>query len=344
MKKLLIYLTAACCTFAGCSKETAVSGCKTDENTGEGLVPVTVTLSGIPTRAGDSESTVNSLQVVLYRAVNDELIYESYYDFDPEEMKGTIYVNSGKEAERYLIAAYANQETLTEAKHADDWSLFSEEAQGDFQMYGEWRGKREELKDEVSISLKRQCSKVSVKKVSLDWTNSANYHKSFKLKAMYLMDTQGVLQNVSALTQEVKTANPWLNMNGNVLDKQDTRLYKEISPIELTSEKAYDNDQVFYAYISDLSNYNISSNWEECGTRLVLEAEFDNKTCYYAVPLRKSGIEGTYRNIHFIFENIVITKPGADSPFGIPATESPVDIRFSIASWDEINHGTVTLK
>jgi hypothetical protein len=211
-------------------------------------------------------------------------------------------------------------------------------------MYGEWRGKREELKDEVSISLKRQCSKVSVKKVSLDWTNSANYHKSFKLKAMYLMDTQGVLQNVSALTQEVKTANPWLNMNGNVLDKQDTRLYKEISPVELTSEKAYDNDQVFYAYISDLSNYNISPNWEECGTRLVLEAEFDNKTCYYAVPLRKSGIEGTYRNIHFIFENIVITKPGADSPFGIPATESPVDIRFSIASWDEINHGTVTLK
>lgn len=345
MKKTLFIFSAAAISFAACTK-TENGPCTVQTQQDSEVTPVTVQFSGAATKADaeNPESKVNTLQVVLYRVNGDTKTYESYYSFDPTAMSGTIYIDKNKAAEKYLIAAYANQETLTEATINGDWSIFSEEKSGDFQMYGEWFKSSSELTANISIALNRQCSKVTVKKVTLDWTNSANNYKSFKLKSMYLMDAVGVFANVHTLTDAIKTANPWLNKNGYSTNDQDALLYKQINSVEVTESTPYSTAHVFYGYISDLSTYNKTSTWAESGTRLVIEAEFDGETCYYAVPLQKDGITTPYRNKHFVFDNITITKPGAPAPYEDLVDETGISVSFSVAEWDTVNHGEVTIE
>ena len=344
MKKTFSFLAAAAIAFAACSK-TETGPCTDQENSNADLVPVNVQFAGAVTKAGESdpEKTINSLQVILYRVNGETKTMESYYSFNPAAMKGTIYIDPSKEAEKYLIAAYANQETLTQAKYAEDWALFSEEASGDFQMYGEWFKAKAELGDEVTIDLIRQCSKVTVNKVSLDWTNSANNYKTFKLKSMYLMDAEGVFANVHSLTSAVLSANPWLNKNGVITDMNDSFLYKAINSVEVKESTPYTTANIFYGYISDLDKYNTTATWAESGTRLVIEAEFDGAATYYAVPVNKDNMK-KLRNKHFIFDNITITKPGAKSPYLALAEENDVVVTVKVADWSEVNHGTVTIR
>lgn len=340
MKKTFFFFAAAALSFAACTK--TGNGTSTEGSTPEPeLMPVTVQFSGVATKAesGNPENDVNTLQVVLYRVNGDTKTYESYYNFDPTAMNGTIYIDKNKAADKYLIAAYANQETLTEATVLEDWSLFSEEESGDFQMYGEWFKNASELTANISIALNRQCSKVTVNKITLDWTNSANNYKTFKLKSMYLMDAEGVFANVHTLTDAIKTANPWLNKNGYKTNGQDAFLYAQINSVEVTESVPYNTAHVFYGYISDLSTHNETSTWTESGTRLVIEAEFDGETCYYAVPLRKDEVTTPYRNKHFVFENITITKPGASAPYEELVDETSISVSFSVAEWDTVNHG-----
>lgn len=340
MKKTLFFFAAAALSCAACTK-TENGPCIEQVTPDSEMVPVTLQFSGAVTKADSEnpENKVNTLQVVLYRVNGDTKTYESYYSFDPAAMSGTIYIDKNKAAEKYLIAAYANQETLTEATYNEDWSLFSKESSGNFQMYGEWFKAASELTSSINIALNRQCSKVTVNKVTLDWTNSANNYKTFKLKSMYLMDAEGVFANVHTLTDAIKTANPWLNMNGYKNNSQDAFLYTQINSVEVTESVPYNTAHVFYGYISDLSTYNKTSTWAESGTRLVIEAEFDGETCYYAVSLRKDGVATPYRNKHFVFDNITITKPGASAPYEELVDETSITVSFNVAEWDTVNHG-----
>lgn len=346
MKKTLFIFAAAALSLAACNKaenSPVINGQNCHETE---PIPVKVQFSGAVTKAdaNDPESKINSLQVALYRVNGDNKEFESYYSFDPAAMEGTIYIDPDKPAEKYLIAAYANQESLTLASISEDWSLFSNEKSGDFQMYGEWFDLKAKLGSTVEIALNRQCSKVTVRNVSLKWTNSANNHKTFKIESMFLMDVEGVFANVHDLTSAVQTANPWLNKNGFATNGQDAFLYKDTGSKILTETSGYQTEQVFYGYVSDLATYNTTSEWAPSGTRLVIEAEFDGKTCYYAVPLWKEGTSVPYRNKHFIFDNIIITKPGADEPYLPLAVETDVKVSLTVNEWDAVEHGNVTIK
>lgn len=345
MKKTLFYFAAAALSLAACTKTENTPGTEQNDGTTNAF-PVTVMLNGPVTRsdAENPETKINSLQIAVYRVVGENKEFESYYSFDPAAMSGTIYIDKSKPADKYLIAAYANQETMTLATITEDWSLFSNEKSGDFQMYGEWFKPASELGSSIPVQLARQCSKITVSKVSLDWTNSANNNKTFKLKSMFLMDAEGVFANIHAIGSGISTEDLWFNKNGYRSGDQDNLLYSAINSIEVTEKAPYTASNTFYGYISDLSTYNDTEVWKPSGTRLVVEADFDGKTCYYAIPLKKEGVTTPYRNKHFIFDNIVITKPGADKPYNALVDETDVKVTLSVSPWDEVNHGQVTIR
>ena len=342
MKKTFFIFAAAAITLAACTK--AENGpCTNQENTVQETVPVRIQFDGVETKAAaDDEGKINTLRAVLYRIVNSEKVYESYYDFDATKMTHTIYIDPSKEASSYFLAAYANQETVNLASYQKDWSLFSDEKTGDFQMYGH-AAISKEIPPTISVPLNRQCSKVSVNKVSLDWTNDANNHKTFKLKSMYLMDAEGVFANVHAIGSSLETNSLWYNKNGYVKSAQDGFLYNAISSVEVKEGTPYTTSHVFYGYISDVAAYNSTATWAPSGTRLVIEAEFDGKASYYAVNVNRGGLTNI-RNKHFIFENITITKPGSDTPYGALTVEEDIQVTFSVAEWTEVNHGNVTIQ
>lgn len=339
MKKIIYFLASAVMISAACTKNNDIQ-CSAPEQDGTKTFPVSISLSGVcadtKTSAGDND-VLNDIQVVLYRLNGTEKTYESFYSFEPDDMSGTIYIDPSKDADSYLIAAYANQ-GLTESTRMEDWASFSNEAFDDMQMYGEWRDSKDKLLTErkADIGLERYCSKVTVRNISLDWSNSANKYKTFTLKGYYLADTEGVLHNLYDVTGSFGR----FNQGGTKGTDKASFLCNEVSDVEITEEEAYNVESSLYAYISDAS-------------RLVIEAEFDGEECYYSIPVNQdtnvapvsvTGYNGQIRNVHFDFKKITITKPGAKTPYGALTEENDIQVNLSVTPWTNISYDNIEIR
>lgn len=337
MKRITYFLAAAAMISAACTKNNDIK-CLTPGSEASDMVPVSLNISGgyAATKASAEDNDIlNDIQVVIYRLNGTEKTYESFYSFDPDEMAGTIYIDPSKEADSYLIAAYANQ-GLTESTLRNDWAIFTNEASDDMQMYGEWRNTKDKLLTDkkADIGLKRYCSKVSVRNISLDWENSANNYKTFTLKGYYLADTEGVLHNL----YDVSGSFDRFNKDGAKGTSMASFLCKPVSDVAITEADAYTVESSLYGYVSDAS-------------RLVIEAEFDGEKCYYSIPVNQKTdltpvtyYNGQIRNVHFDFKKITITKPGAKTPYGPLAEENDIKVNLSVTPWSSVTYDNIEIK
>lgn len=350
MKKTFLILAASAMFAAACDKNAATSS---DEKVTNDAIPVSVKVMTGATKAlasSDAENTINTLHLFLYRVDSEgKKIFESYYDFSNSKQGGTIYIDPAKEADSYILAAYANQE-MSEDSYLEDWSSFSNESMNAFQMFGNTTLSRAELEHtkSIDISLVRQCSKVTVNNIQINWTNSANNFKEFRLKAMYLMDVEGVFKNLHAITGDAANT-PWLNMGGHTSSGYDSMLYDAIGGndgVVVSKDTQYSTRHTFYGYISARTNYTTDKNadWVENGTRLVIEADLDGEACYYSVRInRDSEPLREIRNKHFIIDNITIKTPGSSHPYEGTVDETDISVSVSIADWDEIDKGDIII-
>lgn len=325
---------------------------KTEENT---LTPIHLNIAGQETKAlaaSSDEKTINTLQVLVYtkNSAGTES-YDSYYTFGGDSDDYVIYIDPDRtDISEYRFAAYVNQPAMNDETYTQDWALFSNESETNFQMYGENTYTVSKLKETYSanITVSRQCSRVEVQEIAVDWTNSVNSRKSFKLKSMYLMDVQGVFKNHYDLPESVsKDDDLWCNKNGYDQSDPNDLIYDKIDDVSVTEGASYTTDHYFYGYISDLVTYNENETWAPGGTRLVIEAEFDGKTCYYAIRL--NGLNGTeiqtnIRNKEFIFKKITITKPGSEHPYSQLAEENAVTVAVTVQDWQEGFSGDYTVQ
>ncbi len=351
MKKTFFILAASALIAAACDKNGATSS--NGKDTAD-VIPVSVSVKTGATKAlaaSDAEYAVNSLHLFLYRVDNKGVkTFESYYDFSSSTNGGTIYIDSAKDAESYILAAYANQD-MTEDAFMEDWSSFSNESTSNFQMFGKTEVTRAKLESDkrIEVSLVRQCSKVTVNNIKTEWTNSANNFKEFRIKAMYLMDVEGVFKNLHDITGTAANT-PWLNKGGHTSVDHDAMLYDAIEEsnngVVVSKDKPYSTKHVFYGYISALTNYTTDKNaqWVKNGTRLVIEATLDGEECYYAVKINRENNPLTeIRNKHFIIDNITIKTPGSSHPYEGTVDESDISVSVSVAEWDEVDKGDIVI-
>lgn len=346
MKKTLAILAAAL-SIAACNKELNKVA---DEAlpSPESKVPVDIQIMNLATRSEtvNPEENINSVSIVVYRVNDDVKTYESFYEFRPEDNGGTIYIDPSKEADSYYIAAYANADGLTPGTYDRDWALFSKESMGNFQMFGYFSDTKNNVIDggKATIKLYRQCSKVTVEKVSLDWMNAANVHKTFKIRSMFLMDVPGLFANIHTPDFNINDKALWFNANGKDPDNgKDALLYSAANDVTVTETSPYETSHILYGYISGLTKADNAVNWNPTGTSLVIEADFDGKTCYYAVRINRKD-ETVIRNKHFVFKDITITKPGADKPSGALVEEESISVTLSIEPWDSVTYDNVTIE
>lgn len=316
--------------------------------------PVYLKINGIGTKAlsdNPNEEKINDLQVFIYRTGADGVeICDSYYHFNESDER-IIYVDPTYSSDTYRIAVYANHRTFSSGEtEFDDWALFSDESADNFQMYGKAQGKQSDIikNNTLSITLIRHCSKIAVKKITTKWTNSANNLKDFKLKGMYLMDVPGISGNHYEIGASAgNTDDLWQNKNGHTSTSHDALLYDSIDDEAVTEADPYETGHVFYGFISSNTEYNNSVTWKPSGTRLVIEAEFDGKPCYYAIKLNnliENRESEDIRNMEIIFENITITKPGSDFPYSELPTESPVTVNVTVQTWQPGFSGSYTVE
>lgn len=317
------------------------------------VMPVSLSITSPTTKATEInqyEETINSLQVViLTKNAQDIETYDSYYSFSPED-DFTIYINPNRtDVAEYRILVYVNQPPLEGEQYNEDWVLFNNESASGFQMFGEESVTTTEIAEknnEININVTRHCSKVEVQEIAVDWTNSANSLKSFKLKGIYLMDVLGAFHNLYELPSDVSSDYTlWHNRSGHNSSSHDALLYDKIENISVTESASYKSKHFLYGYISDIKEYNDQdlNNWIKGGTRLVIEAEFNGKNCYYAIPINEldkthneaKGILTGTRNKAFIFNKITITKPGSEHPYSPLPDESPVSVSITVDTWTD---------
>lgn len=357
MKRIILPLAALALIAASCDKKMEVPQQENITEVQEVLQAVTLKINGCQTKATSvnaNEEKIKSLNVFIYRKGSDGIEkYDSFYSFDDISAENKVYIDPNNGAVSYRIAVYANQDLVPAENGSvlNDQALFSNESADKFQMYGYSESSAADLihNKSVSINLIRQCSRVCVKEIAVDWTNSANNLKSFKLKGIYLMDVPSVLQNYSPLAADaLKTQTEWYNTLGHNSSSQDALLYDSINNQSVTESSSYKTPHYLYGYISLLDDYYTTNSWKPSGTRLVIEAEFDGQPCYYAILLSDlvAGEEtGSYvRNKAFTFNKITITKPGAKEPYSELQTELALSFSVSVLAWDEIREDTYTIE
>lgn len=343
MKRKIISSLMLVMALASCAKN-EISNARPEGQDDSGKMEVRISFKtpSAATKAltQDQEDKINSLAVALYAVKGGESRLEGYYTFSPSAMEGNIYIDGTKDPDKYIIAAYANHPSISLNTYAEDWTFFKDESAGNFQMFGKWEGTESEiLSSAISIQLRRQCSKVSVNKISLDWINPANASKEFLIKGIYLMDVEGAFENIHTFTG----SQDWFNKNGYFSSDQDALLYAPVSNVTVTESSPYTTRHEFYGYISDLDNINTSATWTKGASRLVIAAKFDGRDCFYAVKINRNGLT-QIRNTHFSFNNIKITKPGADTPYGSLIDETAVSIDFSVKPWESQSFSDVTVE
>lgn len=210
-------------------------------------------------------------------------------------------------------------------------------------MYGERSGvELNASTGSVTIALDRLCARVSVNKVTVDFSaHPILAGQSFRLQEMYL-------SNVYARTC-MHLPDPWTTMPyGDYLNKRGATtstlplIYEPIG-VNLGSGDSYTTAHHFYTWpngtpreTDDVNRLSDSWNGHRC-TRLVLRALLGGVSRYYAVDLPLLN-----RNRLYTIDEILLRGRGSDDP-EVPADE--IEVIFSTtgpSSWDGTPDYTVT--
>lgn len=341
MRQLTIITAITAAILINSCQKATIEPDRTDSNQERVAVAVTFpelpkTKSAVDTDA--MERAVERICLVIYRMIDGEPHFDSFYDFG-DEREGLVYVYPDRPADSYLFVAYANHPTLGMNTWAYDWTHFRNERLGSFQMQGQERKTITQLLTSASISigLNRQVCKLSVKKISLRWKSEFLAQKDFRIRSVYLTDVEGTKRIIHDVPAE--QAESWWNPNGYLSSIQDAMIYSEVDEV-LDDRTSIRLDRTFYGYISPQQEFNTTSEWKEGGTRLVIEASYGARMMYYPIVINNQNVE-SLSNIHYVIEDIIITKVGAPSPYALYPEENPVTVSCFINEWVVVSHGSL---
>jgi len=329
----------------------------------EGTVPLRLRISGGVTAksfAGNPNETTLanvSLKIRCWSSeVNGGVVFEETYqlgnDTDiiinvPECSSADIEVESGAMSEGQYLKTVEGQKEYMYASGTlkVNWA----------QMQSQ------ELPFEVSLS--RLINKITIEKITVDWTNPNNDSKEFRIKKIFLSDvpqtyiencnTTAVYGYSSAYSGEPQGA---LFYNFGGLDefttiasgteykvpsfKVDEMLVDEVDAI-VSQDTPYTVPHVFYAYVCNRNMatpkvYTVDSaqgfiKVYPSMTTIVVMAELDGNVMYYRFPICDS--EGTApKNTHMIFGELKITEAGSATMLGSKTYET---FSYSFTDWTE---------
>jgi hypothetical protein len=163
-----------------------------------------------------------------------------------------------------------------------------------------------------NIGVNRLVSKVSIRKISTDFTDPALRSRTFRLKAIYLTNCYGKnkLRNDGEASEMNADVSCWYNRMGFHSDAGvDALLADRGINAVITASSPYGQEHHFYCYPNRTDQDSRSGEWSIRHTRLVLEADIDGKTYFYPITLPTMQ-----RNKTYIIEEAIIRKLGSNDP------------------------------
>ena len=163
-----------------------------------------------------------------------------------------------------------------------------------------------------SIGVNRLVSKVSIRKISTDFSDATLRFRTFRLKAIYLTNCYGKnkLRNDGEASEMNADVSCWYNRMGFHSDAGvDALLADRGINAVITASSPYGQEHHFYCYPNRTDQDSRSGEWSIRHTRLVLEADIDGKTYFYPITLPTMQ-----RNKTYIIEEAIIRKLGSNDP------------------------------
>ncbi|MBO4447259.1 MAG: hypothetical protein J5764_03940 [Bacteroidales bacterium] len=110
---------------------------------------------------------------------------------------------------------------------------------------------------------------------------------------------------------------------------------------DLSEGKTYNTAHTFYVYPNPVDEDSVADEWCARKTRLVLQCDYNGRTCYYPITIPGQGYSGNPtidRNKVYHISGLTLTAPGSTDPDKSgPQVSSDVDCTFSItvSEWED---------
>ena len=171
-----------------------------------------------------------------------------------------------------------------------------------------------------SIEVVRQCAKVLLSSVAVNFSLAQYQSTPVKIKSVFLT-------NVVSERTYLDESTPATWINKMKLDTGAPAVVAEtFSNVSVEHSKTWSEVHRFYCFPNPTEADTHSATWSARHTRLVVEAEVNGVVCYYPVTLPK--IE---RN-HIYSVALTITRPGLPSPED-PSDILSSDFTITVAPW-----------
>ena len=192
--------------------------------------------------------------------------------------------------------------------------------------------------DNITVNVRHIAAKVVLDKVTRSFVNSSYAGIPMTLTKIFMSNV------VAASDYDVTGAVPtqWICKQGILADPPACADLLVDAPLsgDLGEGKTYSTAHTFYVYPNPTEEDSDAAEWCARKTRLVLECDYNGRTCYYpiTIPGSESGEGVIERNKVYHITNLTLTRPGSTDPDSkFPEVSSDVNCTFQItvSDWED---------
>lgn len=175
----------------------------------------------------------------------------------------------------------------------------------------------------ATIDVHRLRSRVAIHKITRAFTSTTLAEKYFAVKRIYLV-------NVAGDTNLAATALPTTWFNKRAYASELSSITMDTVNRNLANNASLEQSYYYYAYPNLTEDDSYSETWSGRYTRLVIEVQIGNDTCYYPIniPMMES-------NKSYEIEELILTRFGSESP-DRPVTTKDCTFEMNIVDWTVI--------
>ena len=280
-----------------------------------------------------AETNVKRWAVMMFDTDNPDAWYYSSSEGSDDI---TCTVRKDRSYTAYAIANYPPDFSPSLIQGEDHLlqypSLLSENAADALVMFGS-KNLEELPSGTTQIPLKRLCSKVEIKKISVNMSDAVYAAQEFVLNAVYLTNVYMCSSFSSDNLEPDSDSQYWYNALGwhgsGTVRMLDDILGDRGLGVTINNGGSYETKHVFYTYPNASSTDSDSDEWSRRRTRLVIEATLGGKKYYYTVTL-----PAMKRNNCYTVTEASIRKPGSLDPEKTIPGIIDANITISKNTWD----------
>ena len=191
---------------------------------------------------------------------------------------------------------------------------------------------------ELTVSVQRLACKVVLDKITRDFTNKSYAEVPMKIKRIYMSNVVGDCDYGCSMTPTI-----WYNKLGVV----DATISSEVRNLildedintDLPDGSSYEHTHTFDVYPNPTTTDTYVAPWSPRHTRLVIECEYNNQTCYYPITIPKangSDLGVMTRNTEYHIGELILKRPGSidpDKPTDEVSSKINATFTITISPW-----------